>query len=201
MTTRISRNGKFMRKAPLQQRSRNTVAILVEAGARTLVHHGWQRFTTNRVAEIAGVSIGSLYQYFPDKLALVEAIRQRHLHEVLEVLTPCSTHADAWIAPWVDGIIATHAKNQTLHRILLDEAPLAARCATDAFEMEYQRRYQALVTSSAHARQRPCHTLAGQSLASAVEDLVHSAARRNELEHPPLRIELSNLVHTYLQAL
>jgi AcrR family transcriptional regulator len=201
MATRISHNEKFMRKAPLQQRSRNTVAVIIEAGSRALAQHGWRRFTTNHVAEIAGVSIGSLYQYFSDKLALAEAIRRRHLHEVLEVLTPASIHGDTWIAPWVDGIIAAHSKNQTLHRILLDDVPLVARCATEAFEVEYQRRYQALVKASARIRQRPCHATAGQVLASAVEDMVHAAARRGELELPPLRIELDNLVHTYLQTL
>ncbi|GGA03569.1 TetR/AcrR family transcriptional regulator [Dyella caseinilytica] len=206
MATRILRNEKFTRKTPLQQRSRSTVAALVEAGARVLVQHGWSRFTTNQVAEIAGVSIGSLYQYFPDKLALAEAIRQRHLDEVLKVLTPASMHGDGvpndtWIAPWVDGIIATHSKNQTLHRILLDEVPLSTRSATDTFEMEYQRRYQALVRASARARQRSCHGMAGHVLASAVEGIVHTAARRGELELPPLRVELNNLVRAYLQTL
>lgn len=60
-----------MRKEPRQARSRATVEIIVRAGARVLGDRGWAGFTTNQVAEVAGVSIGSLYQYFPDKLALM----------------------------------------------------------------------------------------------------------------------------------
>lgn len=50
------------RKAPEQDRSRATVAAIVDAAAHILVKHGYDAFTTNRVAEKAGVSIGSLYQ-------------------------------------------------------------------------------------------------------------------------------------------
>ena len=74
-----------MRKAPRQQRSRATVDVIVEAAARVLGRRGWARFTTNEIAAVAGVSVGSLYQYFPNKLAIAEAIRQRHLDEVLRV--------------------------------------------------------------------------------------------------------------------
>lgn len=75
-----------MRKEPKQARSRVTVEAIVEAGARILAEEGWAGFTTNRIAEVAGVSIGSLYQYFPDKLALVDAIRHRHLNDSMEVM-------------------------------------------------------------------------------------------------------------------
>jgi AcrR family transcriptional regulator len=200
MATRIPHNEKFMRKAPLQQRSRNTVAVLIEAGARVLAQKGWARFTTNQVADIAGVSIGSFYQYFPDKLALAEGIRQRHLDEVLEALAPCSIQGDAWVAAWIDGIISVHSKDQPLHRILLEEVPLSARSKTDAFHMEYQRRYRALVKASAHACQRSYHPSAGEALALAVEHVVHGAARRGELDLPPLRAELNHLVRAHLQA-
>jgi AcrR family transcriptional regulator len=63
-----------------------TVEAILEAAARILDRQGWERFTTNGVAETAGVSIGSLYQYFPNKLALVEAILQRHFDAVLSAL-------------------------------------------------------------------------------------------------------------------
>ena len=68
-----------MRKRPVQARSRMTVEAILDATARILVRDGYSRLTTNAVAEQAGVSIGSLYQYFPDKVALVEALHARHL--------------------------------------------------------------------------------------------------------------------------
>src|SRR3569623_1094019 len=70
---------RMPRKYASQERSRATVAALVEATARILVAEGFDRASTNRIAEVAGVSIGSLYQYFPGKEALVLAVAERHV--------------------------------------------------------------------------------------------------------------------------
>jgi AcrR family transcriptional regulator len=59
------------RKAPRQKRSRQLVEDILEAAIRVLSHEGAKRFTTARVAETAGVSVGSLYQYFPNKEAIL----------------------------------------------------------------------------------------------------------------------------------
>ena len=75
-----------MRKRPVQQRSRDMVATLLDAAAQVIVERGLDNLTTNHVAEAAGVSIGSLYQYFGDKDALVEALLQRHAAELLAVV-------------------------------------------------------------------------------------------------------------------
>lgn len=66
-----------MRKMPKQKRSREMVERLLDATAATLAERGLDDTTTNHIAEKAGVSIGSLYQYFPDKEALLEALMQR----------------------------------------------------------------------------------------------------------------------------
>src|SRR5262245_41962369 len=66
------------RKPATQARSRATVEALVEATARILVREGFDKASTNRIAEAAGVSVGSLYQYFPGKEALVAAVIVRH---------------------------------------------------------------------------------------------------------------------------
>jgi AcrR family transcriptional regulator len=59
------------RKAPKQARSSELVAAVLEAAVQVLAAEGAQRFTTSRVAEKAGVSVGSLYQYFPNKAAIL----------------------------------------------------------------------------------------------------------------------------------
>ena len=66
------------RKLPRQQRSHETVEAILEATRRALVRHGYAGATTARIAELAGVSIGSLYQYFPSKDALLTALSRRH---------------------------------------------------------------------------------------------------------------------------
>src|SRR6188768_1896869 len=69
------------RKRPRQSRSVATVDTIIAATARVLVKQGFDGLTTNAVAEAAGVSIGSLYQYFPNKEALVAALVERHVED------------------------------------------------------------------------------------------------------------------------
>lgn len=69
------------RKQPRQERSRQMRDDLVEAATRVLSREGALRFTTTRGAEVAGVSVGSLYQYFPNKQALAFAIHQRSVEQ------------------------------------------------------------------------------------------------------------------------
>src|SRR6185369_17163863 len=70
------------RKRPRQDRSRATVDSILEATARVLVKRGFDGLTTNLVAETAGVSVGSLYQYFPNKEALVSALIEKHVEDL-----------------------------------------------------------------------------------------------------------------------
>ena len=69
------------RRTPSQARSRALVDDLLEAAARVFDARGYDATTTNEVAEVAGVSVGSLYQYFPNKDALLAALASRHLEE------------------------------------------------------------------------------------------------------------------------
>ncbi|BEP40307.1 TetR/AcrR family transcriptional regulator [Variovorax sp. V15] len=193
-----------MRKAPRQQRSRVTVDAIVEAATRVLARRGWARFTTNEIAAVAGVSVGSLYQYFPDKLAIAEAIRQRHLDEVLAALNGSDADVDASaplsrrVERFVDGVIAAHSVDQALHRVLVDEVPLAARSTYPEFEAEYQRRYRALVVESGGPGDGADADIAARMLSSAVEGAVHAAARRGDLDARAMRTELLRLVLAYL---
>ena len=64
------------RKRPLQERSRSTVDVVLEAAAQVLERDGYTATTTDLIAERAGVSIGTLYQYFPNKDAILLALAQ-----------------------------------------------------------------------------------------------------------------------------
>ena len=75
-----------MRKRPKQERSQLMVATLIEATARCMSKYGFDGVTTPKIAEIAGVSVGSLYQYFDDKQALIEALLKQKAHELLQAL-------------------------------------------------------------------------------------------------------------------
>lgn len=200
MSTRIQKSRSAMRKEPRQARSRATVDAIVQAGARVLGDRGWAGFTTNKVAEVAGVSIGSLYQYFPDKLSLIEAVRSHHFEDVLRVIgkamdgeRPLRQFAEAL----VDGMIDAHLEHPALHRVMLDEVPGHgdARAAHDSFRAEYLSRYAAAIAPYRRIAKRQ---RIAEVLSSAVEGVIHNAARRGELKAPDLKRELVNLICAYL---
>lgn len=116
------------RKSPSQARSKATVDVILQATARVLVRDGYALASTNRIAETAGVSIGSLYQYFPSKQALVTALRRRHAEEMLAMLVEVgrdATQASAVDAVkiLVHAVIAAHMVDPQLHRVLGQEVP------------------------------------------------------------------------------
>jgi AcrR family transcriptional regulator len=74
------------RKRPRQARSSVTVDAIFEAVIQVFLQHGFAALTTTRVAERAGVSVGTLYQYFPNKRALVAAVIERHLLQVVTAM-------------------------------------------------------------------------------------------------------------------
>ena len=194
-----------MRKEPRQARSRATVESIVLAGARVLGARGWAGFNTNEVADTAGVSIGSLYQYFPDKQGLIEAIRQRHLDDVLAVLPeleiggiPLAQRVD----DLVTGMIAAHSVHPALHRVLLELAPphSGSGSAGTAFEKKYLDRYRAIVVASPRSQGKAAIEVLVQVLSAAIEGVIHSAARRGSLSSPELKEELVHMVGSYLDA-
>jgi AcrR family transcriptional regulator len=74
------------RKQPKQARSTDLVATILEAALQVLAEEGAQRFTTTRVAEKAGVSVGSLYQYFPNKAAILFRLQNDEWRQTTDLL-------------------------------------------------------------------------------------------------------------------
>src|SRR5512138_636523 len=116
------------RKRASQQRSRATVDALVEATARVLVREGFHRASTNRIAEVAGVSVGSLYQYFPSKEALVAAVIERHSAAIMRTVR--KELAEIAALPLAQGVRAlisvalkAHRVDPKLHRVLAEQIP------------------------------------------------------------------------------
>lgn len=81
------------RKTPIQARSAVTVGAISEATIQVLLSHGAERFTTTRVAERAGVSVGTLYQYYPNKQSLLFAMLENHFNNVVSKVEAACEHA------------------------------------------------------------------------------------------------------------
>jgi AcrR family transcriptional regulator len=74
------------RRRAKQERAHATVAFVLEAAAQVLQRSGYARATTNRIAEVAGVSVGTIYQYFPNKDAIFDALIRRETDGLLALL-------------------------------------------------------------------------------------------------------------------
>ena len=92
--------------------------------------HGYASGTTNRIAERAGVSVGSFYQYFPNKDAVLVALVERHVEagvESVQALLDAAVAAPgdlgALLESFVSAMLALHAAEPDLHRVLFEEAP------------------------------------------------------------------------------
>jgi len=114
------------RRRPKQQRARQTVETVLQGAVRVLARDGLDGVTTNRIAEAAGVSIGSLYQYFPDKRAIFLALHERHAQRVQRVIQrTLDAHAAAPLEPLIvalmDGLFDEHAADPRELHALLDQ--------------------------------------------------------------------------------
>jgi AcrR family transcriptional regulator len=112
---------KKQRRAPTQARSRATVEAILEAAARIIRREGPEALTTNRIAEVAGVGVGSLYGYFPDKAAIQLALARRMLATgdaaVVEAVA-----SPAGLSPTralVRTILELHATDKALRRAVM----------------------------------------------------------------------------------
>jgi AcrR family transcriptional regulator len=116
------------RRRPRQARAQATVDAIVQATAQVLTEEGYDRASTNRIAQAAGVSIGSLYQYFPSKEALVSALVEEHTAAMVDVVTrSLSTVGQAELPQsaraMVHAVIAAYRLNPRLHHVLCQEVP------------------------------------------------------------------------------
>lgn len=146
------------RKRPRQRRSAETVDRILGAAARILDERGYAGTTTNHVAELAGVSIGSLYQYFPNKDALLVALAERHVDEVavrfgdrLVTLREDRPSLDLTVRALLELTVELNDTSR-LHAILFSDCP-----RTPALEQRLSRFTDLLVTEVTWHLERTGH--------------------------------------------
>lgn len=194
------------RKQPRQQRAKVTVDAILDATAQVLTSLGYDRASTNRIAARAGVSVGTLYQYFPSKEALVAALAQRHCGQMNDMLARYMDElADApievTVRAFVRAMLAVHAHDPQLHSVLTEQIP---RLAGMAFVHELNQVSQQLVAAYLSERQSQLMVknveIASFVLVTAVEAVAHLAVleRPEDLQGDALCEELCALVLRYL---
>ena len=169
------------RKQASQDRSRVTVDALIEATARILVREGFDRASTNRIAAQAGVSVGSLYQYFPSKEALVAAVIDRHHQELMQVVR--GVLADVAVQPLEQGVrtlvtvaIKAHRIDPRLHRVLTEQIPRTGRLEkVEAFSRENYAMFRTYLEAHRDEIRAVDSTLAAFVCVTTIEALTHSA--------------------------
>src|SRR5437899_482357 len=94
------------RKTPVQLRAEVTVEAICEATIQVLLSHGAERLTTTRVADRAGVSVGTLYQYYPNKRSLLHAVMEEHLDKVASAVeSACEQACHKPVAEMIKQVI------------------------------------------------------------------------------------------------
>jgi AcrR family transcriptional regulator len=125
------------RKRPKQARSTELVAAILDAAVQVLAKEGAQRFTTARVAERAGVSVGSLYQYFPNKAAILFRLQSDEWRQTTDLLRGILEDADRPPFDRLRTLVHTFIRSEcdeAAVRVALDDAAPLYRDAPEALE-------------------------------------------------------------------
>jgi AcrR family transcriptional regulator len=193
-----------LRREPQQARSRARLAGLVDAAEALLVREGPDALSTTRIAAEAGVSVGSLYQYFPDKAAIVDAVAHRYLGDFEELMEGLALQAapGRWEDPvgtLVDAFAERYAARPGyralwLGRHLSDELRAADHRNKEVLADGVRR---ILVAGGAMA-DGPGAALAARAGVLAADALLQEAFRLDAQGDPDLLAEAKQLLRAYL---
>jgi len=189
---------------PTQQRSKATVEAILAAAAQVFRRHGYAATTTDRIAQRAGVSVGSLYQYFPNKDAILVTLAERHidagfalvrllLREALAETPPLA----AMLRRFVLAMIVLHEHEPELHRVLFEEAPLPSHVRRRLRERENELASE--VSRLLEAHPEACvrsPDVTAYVIVHTVDSLVHSFVL-----HPPKDIDADMMTNEAVRML
>jgi AcrR family transcriptional regulator len=196
------------RKTPRQERARHTVTVILAAAAQVFERRGYAAGTTDRIAERAGVSIGSLYQYFPNKDSILVTLAERHmdggvavirrlLEEVRTEVENGRVDLEGVLRRFVETMVGLHRYEPNLNRVLFEEAPLpaAVRRRLEQLEQDLADEVRELL-ERIPAVDVPDPALASYLLVQVVDDLVHGFVL-----HPPAGIDVNRFVDDLVRML
>jgi AcrR family transcriptional regulator len=201
------KNAARPRKQAQQERSRALVESLMRATARILIRDGYANLTTNAVAALAGVSVGSLYQYFPNKDALVSALVEQHVSGELqrfrsEAPALFALPVERALPRFVKIMLDVHRTDPELHRVFAEQLPKLGGFASMSASMDegvaLARAYLELHKEEVAPKDLDA---AAFVLVHTAEALTHAAVlmRPDLLAAPALEREISACLVRYLK--
>lgn len=182
------------------------VASILEAAIRVLVKQGYEPTTTIAIAKKAGISVGSLYQYFPNKEAIVAALVEQHAQEIVACIEGALSKVDAvdprsTLRAVIHAGIEAHRINAPLHKVLTEQVPRVGRIkvAMDTSKVLTERFALFLETHRSRLNGRDPQ-MAAFVVETAVEAPTHRAVieRLDALSTGDIEAEALDLVMTYL---
>ncbi|MEM7662099.1 MAG: TetR/AcrR family transcriptional regulator [Pseudomonadota bacterium] len=193
------------RKQPVQARSRAMVETILDAAARILIEEGLDDMTTNRVSERAGIGIGSLYQYFPNKQALVAELAHRHKQETLAAVKEVTFTPDEPIQNIIRRIVRNHIRlhsvDPEMHIALARELPrLGVMDWHEELNHDIYKSLRKLFDAHPLTAKYANPDLVLFILRTSVEAIIHKAIieRDSDVRSGALEDELTRLVSSYL---
>jgi AcrR family transcriptional regulator len=193
------------RKSPRQARSRATVEALLKATSELLVRDGFHKTSTNRIAKRAGVSIGSLYQYFPNKEALVLGLVERLQAKQWEIFQQKMTDLadaplDLGILKMMESMVAVRMLEPELTRVLSEQLP---KLSSLEYRSEFLRRGQKAIFELMRRRGDQVRVedleFALYVTTFAVEGVLSQATLDGKLSDPRIPKQMAELLLCYLQ--
>jgi AcrR family transcriptional regulator len=155
---RTRRSQKPSRRQPKQRRARVTVEAVLDAVAKVLKRGGVDSITTNHIAEVAGVSIGSIYQYFPDKRAIFAALHRRHVEEIDRLIENtliehATSSLDQLMRAIVEAMVEAHTGDPELYELMMTLVPHGID-GTPAFPVRLHNAFRLAIASRARELKR-----------------------------------------------
>ena len=186
-----SRRAIAPRKRPRQKRSSDLVGAILEAAIRVLSREGARAFTTIRVAREAGVSVGSLYQYFPNKQALLFRLQTDEWDETWSVCEDILGDTQYAPAERLRRMIRAFFRSERQERLLraaLDEDAIAFRQTPEAVELEARVRrstdvfFAAFLPDAPPARRAFAADFVMTSLGAVAEEITGQGRSLTEID-------------------
>lgn len=179
----------------------------MRAATRVLIRDGYEALNTNRVAEEAGASVGSLYQYFSSKQQLIGALLNRHVENTMSEVRSAIPNLSLMPVPeavrrFVELMVASHRVEPELHRVFVEQLPrVGGYEQVEASVNEGLLLTEAYLQAHAHEIGPQDHKLTAFILVHTVEALTHSAvlSRPELLRTDAFVTEITELVVGYLQ--